>query len=64
MVPLAFQFEKYCAPILHLAGIAIEVIKTDSEGHARRHIEELESLPDSILVAGGDGTLSETITGN
>jgi len=46
-----------------LAGIAIEVIKTDSEGHARRHIEELESLPDSILIAGGDGTVSETITG-
>ncbi|KAJ6643410.1 Acylglycerol kinase, mitochondrial [Pseudolycoriella hygida] len=57
------SFEKYCAPILHLAGIAIEVLKTDSEGHARRHIEELESLPDTILVAGGDGTVSETITG-
>ncbi|XP_037050418.1 acylglycerol kinase, mitochondrial-like [Bradysia coprophila] len=57
------SFEKYCAPILHLAGIAIEIIKTDSEGHARRYIEELESLPDSILVAGGDGTVSETITG-
>lgn len=46
-----------------MAGIAFEVIKTDSEGHARRYIEDLESLPDSIVVAGGDGTISETITG-
>jgi len=57
------SFEKYCAPILHLAGLSIEVIKTDSEGHARRYVEELDSLPDAILVAGGDGTISETITG-
>lgn len=57
------QFDEYCAPILHLAGIAIEILPTDSEGHARRHIEELDTLPPAILVAGGDGTVSETITG-
>lgn len=58
-----FQFDEYCAPILHLAGIPIDVVKTDSEGHARRYIEELESLPETILVAGGDGTVSEAVTG-
>lgn len=57
------QFDDYCAPILHLSGVAIEILKTDSEGHARRHIEALETLPDAIIVAGGDGTVSEAITG-
>lgn len=60
---ISFQFEAYCAPLLHLAGIKIEVVKTDSVGHARRYIEELDVLPDAILVASGDGTLSEAVTG-
>lgn len=38
-------------------------MKTDSEGHARRYVEELETLPSAILCAGGDGTLSEIVTG-
>lgn len=46
-----------------MAGIKVDVVKTDSEGHARRYIEELDSLPDAILVAGGDGTISEAISG-
>lgn len=41
----------------------MDVVKTDSEGHARRYIEELETLPETILCAGGDGTLSEVVTG-
>lgn len=56
-------FEKYCEPILHLGGLAVEIIKTDSEGHARKYVEELQVLPRAILVAGGDGTLSEAVTG-
>lgn len=36
---------------------------TDSEGHARRYVEELEVLPDALLIAGGDGTVSEAVTG-
>lgn len=57
------SFEKYCAPVLHLAGFNIEVVKTQSELHAIRHIEELSEYPDAIVCAGGDGTLSETLTG-
>lgn len=57
------KFEEFCEPIFHLAGLAVEIVKTDSEGHARRYIEELEKLPEAILVAGGDGTLSEAVTG-
>ncbi|XP_031640699.1 acylglycerol kinase, mitochondrial [Contarinia nasturtii] len=56
-------FEKYCAPILYLGGLSIDIVKTDSEAHARRYIEELDTLPDAILCAGGDGTLSEIVTG-
>lgn len=57
------QFEKYCEPILHLAGYLVDIVQTDSVGHARRYIESLESIPDAILIAGGDGTVSETVTG-
>lgn len=58
------NFESYCAPILNLAGFNVEVVKTQSEQHAIRYIEEeLTEYPDSLVVAGGDGTLSETITG-
>lgn len=57
------QFDEYCAPILHLGGLPVDVVKTDSEGHARRYIEDLETLPEAIVCAGGDGTLSEIVTG-
>lgn len=57
------QFEKYCAPILNVGGLSIDIVKTDSEGHARRYIEELDVLPHSILCGGGDGTLAEIVTG-
>ncbi|XP_055313373.1 acylglycerol kinase, mitochondrial [Sitodiplosis mosellana] len=59
----ADTFEQYCAPILNLGGLSIDIVKTDSEGHARRYVEELETLPQAILCAGGDGTLSEIVTG-
>lgn len=39
------------------------MVHTDSEGHARRYVEELETLPDALLIAGGDGTVSEAVTG-
>ncbi|XP_053684585.1 acylglycerol kinase, mitochondrial [Sabethes cyaneus] len=57
------DFHDYCEPILHLAGFEVDVVKTDSEGHARRYVEELTTLPDAILVAGGDGTVSEAVSG-
>ncbi|KAJ8937290.1 hypothetical protein NQ318_020340 [Aromia moschata] len=56
------EFEKYCAPLLHLAGITVDVIKTDSEGHAKTLMETISGT-DAIVVAGGDGTLSEVVTG-
>lgn len=58
----AKDFEKYCVPLLHLAGIFVEIVKTESEGHAKTLIDTLGGT-DSIVVAGGDGTLSEVVTG-
>lgn len=56
------EFEKYCDPLFHLAGISVNLVQTNFEGHAK---ELVETLPenDAIIVAGGDGTLLETITG-
>ena len=47
------NFEKFCAPILHLAGFDVEVVKTQSELHAIRYIEEeLREYPDVLVCAG------------
>lgn len=56
------NFEKYCTPILNLAGICVEIVHTESEGHARTLVEDLAPT-NAIVVAGGDGTLSEVVTG-
>ncbi|XP_075234797.1 acylglycerol kinase-like protein Mulk isoform X2 [Lycorma delicatula] len=56
-------FEKYCAPLLHLSGIRVDVLITESSGQARSLAENLNSQTDAVLVAGGDGTLSEVVTG-
>jgi len=56
------EFEKYCAPLLYLAGVSVEIVKTESEGHAKELINTINEA-DAIVVAGGDGTLSEVITG-
>ncbi|XP_032913625.1 acylglycerol kinase, mitochondrial isoform X2 [Catharus ustulatus] len=55
-------FEKNAAPILHLSGIDVTVVKTDYEGQAKKLLELMEST-DLIIIAGGDGTVQEVITG-
>ncbi|XP_023306940.2 acylglycerol kinase, mitochondrial [Lucilia cuprina] len=57
------MFKKYCEPILHMAGYSVEVIKTKHIGHAKLLMETLHQLPDVVVVAGGDGTSSEVVTG-
>ncbi|CAG9785823.1 unnamed protein product [Diatraea saccharalis] len=56
------DFEKYCEPLLHLAGLQVDVVQTASEGNAKEIAENLRGT-EAIIVAGGDGTLSETVTG-
>lgn len=48
---------------MHLAGILVTIIDTQSGSHARNVIINLEIPTDAIIVAGGDGTLSDVITG-
>ncbi|KAM8860545.1 acylglycerol kinase, mitochondrial [Synchiropus picturatus] len=55
-------FEKNAAPILHLAGMDVTIVKTDYEGQAKKLIELMEQT-DMLIVAGGDGTLQEVVTG-
>uniref|UniRef100_A0A6Q2X8N9 Acylglycerol kinase, mitochondrial n=1 Tax=Esox lucius TaxID=8010 RepID=A0A6Q2X8N9_ESOLU len=55
-------FEKNAAPILHLAGVEVTLVKTDYEGQAKKLMELMEQT-DMLIVAGGDGTLQEVITG-
>jgi len=55
-------YQKYCAPLLHLAGMKVSVIRTESEGQAK-DIMEIMTDAEAVLVAGGDGTLMETVTG-
>uniref|UniRef100_A0A3Q4A9Y4 Acylglycerol kinase, mitochondrial n=1 Tax=Mola mola TaxID=94237 RepID=A0A3Q4A9Y4_MOLML len=55
-------FEKNASPILHLAGVEITIVKTDYEGQAKKLMEVMEHT-DMLIVAGGDGTLQEVITG-
>merc|ERR1719348_385009 len=55
-------YEKYCAPLLHLAGMKVSIIRTESDGQAK-DIMEIMADADAVLVAGGDGTLMEAVTG-
>ncbi|XP_047359640.1 acylglycerol kinase, mitochondrial [Vespa velutina] len=56
-------FKDYCEPLLHLAGIAVTIVQTESTSHTRSVVENLDTPTDAIIVAGGDGTLSDVITG-
>ncbi|XP_053110745.1 acylglycerol kinase, mitochondrial [Hemicordylus capensis] len=55
-------FEKNAAPILHLSGLDVTIVKTDYEGQAKKLLELMENT-DMIIIAGGDGTVQEVITG-
>lgn len=52
------MFDKYCAPLLHLAGIKVAVVRTEHEGQARDLMALMEKTS-AVVVAGGDGTLAE-----
>jgi acylglycerol kinase len=58
------DFTDYCAPILNLAGYMIDIVKTQSDMHAISYMEEeLKETYDAFIIAGGDGTVSEALTG-
>jgi len=55
-------YEQYCAPLLHLAGIKVSLMRTEEQGQAKDIMEIMQDA-DAVLVAGGDGVLLETVTG-
>ena len=56
------QFEKYAAPILHCAGLKVSLVQTEAR-HQAKELMEIMSDTDAVVVAGGDGTVHESITG-
>lgn len=59
-----YLLDKHVLPLLHLAGIEVHVVRTEHEGQAKAYMGVLDNnIVDAIVVAGGDGTLSEIVTG-
>jgi len=56
------KFENYCEPLLHLAGLTVSTVRTEGPSSAKDILAAMEKS-DAVLVAGGDGTLMETVTG-
>jgi diacylglycerol kinase family enzyme len=59
-----FLYEKNVAPLLHLAGLDVRLIRLDKNSEANEYMKEIDmSSTDCIVVAGGNATLNEVITG-
>ncbi|EDO41738.1 predicted protein [Nematostella vectensis] len=56
-------FQRNAEPILHLAGLDVTIVKTDYEGQIKKLMQYIDPSLDGIVVAGGDGTLLEAVTG-
>ncbi|XP_060589564.1 acylglycerol kinase, mitochondrial-like [Ruditapes philippinarum] len=57
-------FEKNAAPILYLAGLEVNVVKTEYDGQIKEFFKFLERKHvDGVVVAGGNGSLLEVVTG-
>lgn len=57
-------FEKNAAPILYLAGLEVNVVKTEYDGQIKEFFKLLERKHvDAVVVAGGNGSLLEVVTG-
>ncbi|ETN80916.1 diacylglycerol kinase catalytic domain protein, partial [Necator americanus] len=58
------DFTKNALPLLHLAGLQVDVIKADSEIQMEALAAAVDSQEaDAIYVVGGDGTLGKVVTG-
>lgn len=53
------EYEKYCAPLLHLAGISVSLLTTNKETDAISLTAKVPANVDAVVIAGGDGTISE-----
>ncbi|XP_027114184.2 sphingoid long-chain bases kinase 1-like isoform X2 [Coffea arabica] len=58
-------FHGMVEPIFKLAGFQLEVVKTNSAGHARKLAATVDfsTCPDGIICVGGDGIVNEVLNG-
>ncbi|CAG0913082.1 unnamed protein product [Notodromas monacha] len=61
------KFDSWAAPVLYLAGLKVDVVRSDTAGQTRALARVLEASDfgglDAVVIAGGDGSLSEAVTG-
>lgn len=57
------EYEKFCAPLLHLAGISVTLLVTNKDTDAINMTTKIPKNADAVVIAGGDGTVSEVVTG-
>ncbi|OQR67776.1 acylglycerol kinase [Tropilaelaps mercedesae] len=55
-------YEDYAAPLLHLAGMKVSLFRTEHAGQATELMKIMDNT-DAVIVSGGDGTVSEAVTG-
>ena len=59
-----FLYDKNVAPILHLSGLDVRIIRLEKNSEANAYMKELDvNDTDCIVVAGGNATLNEVISG-
>ena len=57
-------FEKYVAPMLHLSGLDVRIIRLDSKNEAKQYMEVIDDKDtDCIIIAGGNRTITEALSG-
>ena len=59
-----FLYDKNVAPLLHLAGLDVRVVRLDKNSEANAYMKEIDlNDTDCVVVAGGNATLNEVISG-
>lgn len=53
------EYTKYCAPLLHLSGASVTLLTTDDKNNAISLANKVPENADALIIAGGDGTISE-----
>jgi len=59
-----FLYDKHVAPLLHLSGLDVRLVRLEKNSEANAYMKELDvNDTDCIVVAGGNATLNEVISG-
>lgn len=59
-----FLYDNNVAPLLHLSGLDVRLVRLDKNSEANDYMKELDLTDtDCIVVAGGNATLNECISG-